>query len=69
MELTAEQEATFRDLCKEIKPGEHGRVAVSFIGEPTNLVRITSEKNYRFRSGKAEPAVGKTADRKRSGRH
>ena len=57
MELTAEQEAAFRGLCREIKPGEYGRVVVSFIGEPSNLVQITGEKNYRFHHEKAEPTV------------
>jgi hypothetical protein len=52
MELTTEQEAAFRDLCKEIKPGEYGRVIVSFVGEPSNLVDITGEKHYRFRHEK-----------------
>jgi hypothetical protein len=46
MELTAEQEAKFRGLCKEIKPGEYGRVAVSFVGEPSNMVNITSVFQY-----------------------
>jgi hypothetical protein len=50
MELTTDQEAKFRDLCKEIKPGEYGRVVVSFVGEPTNLVNITAEKTFRFRT-------------------
>jgi hypothetical protein len=55
MELTAEQEAAFRGLCREIKPGEYGRVVVSFVGEPSNLVQITGEKNYRFHHKKAGP--------------
>jgi hypothetical protein len=57
MELSAEQGAKFRDLCKEIKPGEYGRVIVSFVGEPSNLVQITGEKNYRFQyeNFRAEP--------------
>jgi hypothetical protein len=59
MELTAEQGAAFRDLCREIKPGEYGRVVVSFVGEPSNLVQISGEKNYRFHNGKAEPGTGK----------
>jgi hypothetical protein len=29
MVLTAEQDAKFRDLCGEIRPGEYGRVVVS----------------------------------------
>jgi hypothetical protein len=69
MELTAEQEASFRDLCKAIKPGEYGRVIVSFVGEPSSLVQITGEKNYRFRHEKAEPASGEPADRSGSGRY
>ncbi|GHV78751.1 hypothetical protein AGMMS49944_05420 [Spirochaetia bacterium] len=59
MELTTEQDTTFRDLCKEIKPGEYGRVVVSFVGEPSNLVQITGEKNYRFQHVKAETAIDK----------
>jgi hypothetical protein len=54
MELTAEQSAKFKDLCKEIRPGEYGRVIVSFIGEPSNVVQITGEKNYRFHNEKHE---------------
>ena len=70
MELTAEQEAAFRDLCREIKPGEYGRVVVSFIGEPSNLVQITGEKNYRFHKEKAEASTtGGAAHRKGSGRY
>ena len=69
MELTPEQEAAFRGLCREIGPGEYGRVIVSFIGEPSNLVQITCEKNYRFHNGRAEPAAGKPAGRKGSGRY
>jgi hypothetical protein len=69
MELTAEQDAAFRDLCREIKPGEYGRVVVSFVGEPSNLVNITAEKTFRFHNEKAEPATGKSADRKGSGRY
>jgi hypothetical protein len=68
MVLTAEQEATFRDLCKEIKPGEYGRVIVSFVGKPSNLVQISGEKNYRFHNEKAEPALGEPQDRRQSGR-
>jgi len=52
MELTAEQEAQFKDLCREIKPGEYGRIIVSFIGESSNMVQITGEKNFRFHSHK-----------------
>jgi hypothetical protein len=69
MELSAEQEAAFRGLCREIKPGECGRVAVSFAGEPSNLMQITGEKNYRFHNEKAEPGTGKPIDRKGSGRY
>jgi hypothetical protein len=69
MELTADQDAKFRDLCKEIKPGEYGRVVVSFVGEPSNLVQITGEKNYRFRHDKAEPTSGEPVDRSGSGRY
>jgi hypothetical protein len=52
MVLTAEQEMKFRGLCEEIKPGEYGRVTVSFVGSPSNLVQITGEKNYRFQREK-----------------
>jgi hypothetical protein len=69
MELTPEQEAAFQDLCREIKPGEYGRVVVSFVGEPSNLVQITGEKNYRFHHEKAEPPSGKAVPRKGSGRY
>ena len=69
MELTTDQNAKFRTLCGEIKPGEYGKVIVSFIGEPTNLVQITGEKNYRFRAEKAEPTFGEPQDRKKSGRY
>jgi hypothetical protein len=68
MVLSDEQNAKFRDLCKEIKPGEYGRVVVSFMGEPSNLVQITGEKNYRFHSEKAEAACGEALDRRKSGR-
>jgi hypothetical protein len=65
MELTAEQEAKFRDLCEEIKPGEYGRVVVSF--GPSRFTQITSEKNYRFYREKAEPTTGDPVDRGSSG--
>jgi hypothetical protein len=69
MELTAEQDAKFRDLCREIKPGEYGRVVVSFVGEPSNLVQITGEKNYRFHREAEAPTTGKPVDREGSGRY
>jgi len=50
MDLTAEQDAKFRELCREIKPGEYGKVTVSFTGEPSNVVQITGEKNFRYQS-------------------
>jgi hypothetical protein len=68
MELSAEQDTKFRNLCKEIKPGEYGRVVVSFVGEPSNVVNITAEKTFRFHSEKAEPSYGEAQDRRRSGR-
>jgi hypothetical protein len=68
MELTAEQDAKFRDLCKEIKPGEYGRVIVSFMGDPSNLVQITGEKNFRFHGKRAEASYGEPQDRRKSGR-
>ena len=52
MELTAEQDTLFRELCAEIKPGEYGRVEVSFIGHPSNLVKIKVEKTAQFNSQK-----------------
>jgi hypothetical protein len=52
MELTADQYARFRDYCNEIGPGEYGKVVVSFVGEPSNLVQITVEKNTRYQHGK-----------------
>jgi hypothetical protein len=60
--LSAEQDAKFRDLCREIKPGEYG--IVSFVGEPSNLVQITAEKNFRFHNEKAEASYGKPTERK-----
>jgi hypothetical protein len=69
MVLTAEQDAKFRDLCKEIKPGEYGRVVVSFVGEPSNLVNITAEKTFRFHKEKTEPTSGEPIDRRKSGKY
>jgi hypothetical protein len=69
MELTAEQEAAFRNLCKAIKPGEYGRVIVSFVGEPSNLVQITGEKNCQFRQEKTEATTGEVVPKKGSGRY
>jgi hypothetical protein len=69
MELTAEQDAKFKALCGEIKPGEYGRVVVAFTGEPMNFVQITGEKNYRFHSEKAAPTNGRAQDRANSGRY
>jgi hypothetical protein len=68
MVLTAEQDVKFRDLCREIKPGEYGRVVVSFVGEPSNVVSITAEKTVRFHNQKAEPSHGEAQDRRGSGR-
>jgi len=59
MELTAEQDAKFKDLCAEIKQGEFGRVVVAFTGEPGNFVQITGEKNFRFHSEESIPTHGK----------
>jgi hypothetical protein len=69
MELTAEQNAKFRDLCAEIKPGAYGRVIVSFTGEPQNFVQITGEKNFRFHGEKAAPTDGRAQERANSGRY
>jgi hypothetical protein len=55
MELTAEQDAKFKELCSVIKLGEYGRVEVSFIGEPSNTVQIKAEKTVRFHNEKIEP--------------
>jgi hypothetical protein len=68
MELSAEQDTKFRSLCKEIKPGEYGRVVVSFVGEPSNMVNITAEKTFRFHSEKAQASYGEAQDRQKSGR-
>jgi hypothetical protein len=54
MELTAEQDAKFKELCKDIKPGEYGKVEVSFIGNPSNVVQIIGEKTHRFHNEKKE---------------
>ncbi len=59
MELTADQEKKFKDLCSEIKPGEYGRVIVSFVGKPSNIVQITGEKNYRFHNEKSAQGESK----------
>jgi hypothetical protein len=69
MELTAEQKATLENLCAEIKLGEYGRVTVSFVGEPSNLVQITGEKNYRFHHEKTKPSTCGAADKRQSGRY
>jgi hypothetical protein len=69
MELSAEQDVKVRNRGKEIKPGEYGRVVVSFVGEPLNLVNITAEKTFRFHNEKAEPAAGSAVPRKGSGRY
>jgi hypothetical protein len=68
MELSAEQDAKFRGLCKEIKLGEYGRVVVSFVGNPSNLVTLSAEKTFRFYNQKAEPSHGEAQDRQKSGR-
>jgi len=74
MELTAEQGAIFQRLCGEIKPGEYGRVTVSFTGQPSNTVQITGEKNYRFDNRKfhgqeADPTLGEAQNREKSGKY
>jgi hypothetical protein len=68
MVLSDEQDTTFRKLCEEIKPGEHGHITVEFVGTPSNIVRISGEKNYRFYSQKTEPTTGEPQDRRGSGR-
>jgi hypothetical protein len=69
MVLTADEDAKFRKCCDEIKPGEYGRVVVAFVGEPSNLVKITGEKTYQFHHEEAIPTTGKPVDRGRSGRY
>jgi len=69
MELTAEQNAKFKDLCAEIQPGEYGRVVVAFTGDPQNFVQITGEKNYRFHNDKPVPTHGKAKNRQNSGNY
>jgi hypothetical protein len=56
MELTAEQNAKFKALCREIKPGEFGKIVVSFSGN--DFVQITGEKNFRFHNTQAEVTHG-----------
>ena len=68
MELTDEQDTKFKELCREIRPGEYGRVVVSFTGTPANFVQITGEKNYRFHNEKPSPSFGEPQDRHGSGR-
>jgi hypothetical protein len=68
MVLTAEQDAKFKKLCGDIKPGEFGRVEVSFIGSPTNTVQIKAEKTVRFHNEKAIPTVDEPIDGSKSGR-
>jgi hypothetical protein len=68
MELTAEQNSKFKELCDEIKPGEYGRVVVAFTGEPQNFVQITGEKNFRFHNENSLPTYGKPQNRQNSGR-
>jgi hypothetical protein len=48
MVLTEEQEAAFRELCKEIKPGEYGSVIVSR-GQTVSFVK---QKRYQKRHKK-----------------
>jgi len=69
MELTADQQAKFKDLCKEINPGEYGRVIVSFTGDPGNFVQITGEKNFRFHNENSLPTNGRPQNRQGSGRY
>jgi hypothetical protein len=69
MVLTTEQEEKFRNLCNEIKPGEYGRVVVSFVGAPSDLVDIKGEKTFRFHNEKAEAALGASQERRPSGRY
>jgi len=69
MELTAEQNAKFKDLCAEIQPGEYGRVVVAFTGDPQNFVQITGEKNFRFHNENPLPTHGKPQKRRNSGNY
>ena len=60
--MTAEQDALFRELCAEIKPGEYGRVEVSFVGYPSNLVKIKVEKTTQFENHKSRTEAKPTLD-------
>jgi hypothetical protein len=67
MELTTEQIEAIQKASREI---EFGRITVSFIGNPSNIVDIVAEKHLRFQRRKAaEPTTGKPIDRKGSGRY
>jgi hypothetical protein len=52
MELTKQQLEIIREASREI---DFGRITINFVGSPSNLVQITSEKNYRFHNGKTGP--------------
>jgi hypothetical protein len=69
MELTAKQQERFEALCREIKPGEYGRVEISFIGEPSNLVKMKGEKNFVFHNEKDVGSVPVGNQQRRSGRY
>ena len=69
MELTTEQNAKFKELCKEIKPGEYGRVVVSFTGGHENFVQITGEKQFRFHKENPLPTYSNPQNRRGSGRY
>jgi hypothetical protein len=69
MVLTADEDAKFRKCCEEIKSGEYGRVVVSFVGEPSNIVDIIGEKRFRFHHEKAKPTTREPIDRGKSGRY
>ena len=68
MELTAEQDAQVKELCREIKPGAYGKVVITFVGSPSNQTQITGEKSFRFHNEKASPSFGEPHDRLDQGR-
>ena len=69
MKLSEEQEALFRKLCADIKPGEYGRVEVSFVGHPSNITNIKAEKTHQYHNQKAVPTHDQPQDRQKPGRY
>jgi hypothetical protein len=66
MELTEAQLETIQEASREI---EFGRITVSFVGEPSNIVDIVAEKHIRFHHERSKPVTGKPVDRRGSGRY